>query len=923
MFECLICVEEYKINKKNKVVDCPSCNFKVCSKCQFRYAKSECMSCHIQFTNNYIASILGKTFIDKVVKPNIVNELLIKENERLKDIEPLIKWKKECEFIKSQSRYGLRQIFPKKPVIGDNIVNINFPCPMNDCRGYVNTNEKCISCNTTVCIKCKEIKNENHECDKNILESLNDIMNNSKPCPKCKTPIHKTMGCNHMFCTYCGTHFNWSTLTITSINGYHHLERINTRNNIINNDCVLSLDDDRIPRDIIDEWELPFNLKWYLYEIPKTIRQIKKTTYNEEKISQNTVNRYDDLLINYFEGKINETQWKNQLFINYKTNQLNIMYSNIYTIYLQHIDDLQSETYNKLLNNETDFRDICESCIELIKLCNESFYSIHNDYGNNTISKKLYFIPLKKEKEEEKEEEIVEYEKKEINRQVILHDYQITHANKLIEILKNSYFAIDLSPLGTGKTYVSTFIYLENDKYTNILTISPTSVNVKWIELKKDYEIPNMTNLTYKSLIGTKNNSPNCGLIIRNDYDDKVIYSVSPVFKNLAKSGLLLIIDEFQNIKNDSLQKDVCHEMIKYIKEKTKTSRVLLLSGSPMDKNSQVVQFFKTINVMKSERLASFDIGYFRQTQQMRMIWEGMDEIVNFCIKCPIKKELYIEENHHLNVIRLNKKCFELFLDEIKPNYSSSMLIIPSKYKINKYNGFYNCSKEQKILLDKGLNLLNNYLNPNIENGNQRNQRNQMNILTKGLLIVETSKIPLFVRLIKDEFDKNPNKKIVVSCNFSETIIDLEKQLSDYSPLVLNGSKTTKERTIILKKFQDNTTDFRLLIGNIKVINSGIDLDDKFGNMPRTCFVSPSYGTIDLYQLSHRFLRSLDTKSDTNLFVCYLNSNNDRSISEKKLLDAINKKGNIMKKITLEQHEQGVIFPCDFETFTENYIYND
>jgi hypothetical protein len=44
----------------------------------------------------------------------------------------------------------------------------------------------------------------------------------------------------------------------------------------------------------------------------------------------------------------------------------------------------------------------------------------------------------------------------------------------------------------------------------------------------------------------------------------------------------------------------------------------------------------------------------------------------------------------------------------------------------------------------------------------------------------------------------------------------------------------------------------------------------------------------------------------------------NKDVSEKKILDAINKKGKVMKNITIEQSNQGVVFPCDYKTFEES-----
>ena len=99
---------------------------------------------------------------------------------------------------------------------------------------------------------------------------------------------------------------------------------------------------------------------------------------------------------------------------------------------------------------------------------------------------------------------------------------------------------------------------------------------------------------------------------------------------------------------------------------------------------------------------------------------------------------------------------------------------------------------------------------------------------------------------------------------------------------------------------------------NVSVISTGIDLDDKHGSFPRVCFVSPNYNTINIYQLGHRFLRGLDTKSDTNIFMVY-----SKNQMERQIIESLMKKGNVMKNVTIEQSDAGVIFPCDYTNYEE------
>lgn len=85
------------------------------------------------------------------------------------------------------------------------------PCPVADCRGFLNSSYKCGTCETNVCPKCHEILNEDHTCKDSDIESAKIIMKETKPCPKCAVPIFKIDGCDQMWCSICKTAFSWKT----------------------------------------------------------------------------------------------------------------------------------------------------------------------------------------------------------------------------------------------------------------------------------------------------------------------------------------------------------------------------------------------------------------------------------------------------------------------------------------------------------------------------------------------------------------------------------------------------------------------------------------------------------------------------------------------------------------------------------------
>lgn len=77
----------------------------------------------------------------------------------------------------------------------DNSNKINGKCINNNCNGYINNEWKCGVCFINICSKCMSIKEKNHECNPDEIESIRLLKDISKPCPGCNQMIERTMGC--------------------------------------------------------------------------------------------------------------------------------------------------------------------------------------------------------------------------------------------------------------------------------------------------------------------------------------------------------------------------------------------------------------------------------------------------------------------------------------------------------------------------------------------------------------------------------------------------------------------------------------------------------------------------------------------------------------------------------------------------------
>jgi len=92
----------------------------------------------------------------------------------------------------------------------ESVYEFTFKCPYPTCLGYVSQG-KCGLCNRDCCTQCLCPLGQDHKCDPSNLSTAKLIKSDTKPCPKCKTLIHKISGCYQMWCTQCHTAFHWRT----------------------------------------------------------------------------------------------------------------------------------------------------------------------------------------------------------------------------------------------------------------------------------------------------------------------------------------------------------------------------------------------------------------------------------------------------------------------------------------------------------------------------------------------------------------------------------------------------------------------------------------------------------------------------------------------------------------------------------------
>jgi hypothetical protein len=1015
-FECSICCESFTENSRNKKIECV-CGCVVCNHCQKTYAKALCMNCKAHIPKDKIENLLGKTFVKSVIEKSKIDELIQEEKELMAATDELIKFHEKEREDRDLLRKGMVKSLMQntRPIIRGKIRSEY--CTVTGCKGLlkmdINTKKyECIICKKTHCVHClcEKEKDKEHVCDKNILETLKNLDEETKKCPKCATRIYKTEGCDHMNCTNCNTHFSWTTGIIQDY-GY------NPNRPFRNDDgtCHINYDDEQIPRDVMNglPFAVPEKIMNLLYDETNLIRKYLKKECDYNKILTAYYMANDDLRVKYMKGELNEAQWGRFLYMKYKSMKLKVNYREVIEMYLTGINGIQSSMFNEVKKlqfgeEELYFESIYKSIIELMKRCNECFDKINDEfYCENVVTQYKFNIPEDSEKNDdyliiskssvktEKKSRAVKKKKvedqqvgqnmtgedknsteidnlldsiienkgytgieegeegeddEEKDYEIKLFEYQHPHFEKIYNILLEHNFALDLSPLGTGKTYISGKYIEINDHFKHVYIICPASLRAKWSDVVKTHQLNKnrvVEIYSYNEVAGQKMVHPKHGLLLRNDFKtmrmiagqneeiEMASFRISEKYKEYYNKGeFLFIFDEIQNIRNGtSYTTNACREMMKHILNNKHGNKMICISGTPFDKIEQIITFYRNVGIQTHDELVTHNWHTGVNT------YKGYAEIIDYCKKIDVDNlnSVYYNEiktNPYMSAERCKSRGYQLFLTTILKHLSSHMKMIEkNKHKITNINAFYPLSPEFDKICLAAINRILALMN---DDGSIVDHQKRVNVF-KALPILEAAKMEIFEAEATRALQESPNHKIVCVLNYTDNIDDLMKRLEAFKPQRLDGSVNTNKRADIIRKFQEPNNECRLLICNITVVATGIDLDDKNGAYPRKVFVSPTYKIIDMNQLSFRFLRSLDTKSDTLIKYIYtlhsvkkedlkkareyfLEHPDEKDIvipvqnesihggTEMRILYHLSKKANVMKSISKEEVE----FPCDF-----------
>lgn len=260
---CGVCCEKFT-EKRRKCIGCLACDYKACNVCYKTFVTSEgvsrpkCMQCNTEWTGQFLKQNFTDAFIKGELRKHTSAILLQQQIAMLPATQLAVEQQIIYEQFTSEVRdinKQIRELVARKNILNNEIHRIKraqnavangyevngqslfqHKCCDPECRGFVSSAWKCGTCGKFSCAQCHEVKGatstevEQHVCNADNVETVRLLRSDTKPCPSCGTYIHKTEGCDQMFCIYCKQLWSWKTGRIEE-RGHnpHYLEWMRSR----------------------------------------------------------------------------------------------------------------------------------------------------------------------------------------------------------------------------------------------------------------------------------------------------------------------------------------------------------------------------------------------------------------------------------------------------------------------------------------------------------------------------------------------------------------------------------------------------------------------------------------------------------------------------------------------------------------------
>lgn len=457
---------------------------------------------------------------------------------------------------------------------------------------------------------------------------------------------------------------------------------------------------------------------------------------------------------------------------------------------------------------------------------------------------------------------------------------QIDHYARMKQIYGYSHCMIDTSPMGSGKSITALLYALEHGLRPFICC--QLSLKEKFLRFAHKFGLDPII-MTYNKLRG--NSRGNSELCCSHDYlvYQNGKYLPTNTLVSLIQSGILVIFDEFQALKNDSCQHHAALAVARTVAcyRGNSQTRVLYLSETPITDTGSIGNVVRLLCLTNCDNLIENEPnkgGYY--------------DVVNIAktINPDFTKYVPPEPTSKIAVDTI----YSLYTQLLKYYYSSSMPELTLTANRDIKSCFYNVPDDQADIIAIRIGKLREAIEYNSDGSAKFKRRVNNNDV---LQLIELAKVPLFIRITTETLTNVPNSKVILSLNYLKTVSEVAAGLSSFNPLVITGKTNEVTRNSSIDSFQNDSSSRLMIIS--RVGREGIDLDDQVGNHPRYMYISPSYSFVEVYQVTGRVYRS-NTKSDVVIRLVYAyNPNYQHTMAQEgRVLRALGRKEKVTRQFT-------------------------
>ena len=491
-------------------------------------------------------------------------------------------------------------------------------------------------------------------------------------------------------------------------------------------------------------------------------------------------------------------------------------------------------------------------------------------------------------------------------------EHQTAWIEHMLDILAKYRILGDTTPLGGGKTYMHCL--LAQMLQTPMLVICPANVIPVWEVMR--VTVPSLTVLSYdklrskrKGVDGTRELKH--GLLHRTDTTETYTkdngekvevhhceFSATDKLVGMCASGLMVVIDEVQGIKNRSGQQRACREVIRTARS-SPNAFVTLLSGSPFDKVEHVTNLMMSMGIIKDTMLIQSHFG-------KNVKYLGLQEMIYECKKIdPIMTNATIRAMPQAKARDdADKIVYKLYNRVIKPALVGGAPRPKIDYKQYVSNTSFVFSDEDAIRYAAALTDLRHAVNTDRDTG--RVISVEFTTMASALARMEAYACPSVVKDATARLRRVQSSQVIIFCTYLETykILEADFKKQGFRVSILNGEVSMQKRTEVIAAFQ--VGDIDVLVAGVKVGGVGLSLHDRRGGHSRFSYIFPTWEAIPMYQCTGRTYRP-GTLSDTWIDFVYC-----AQFPAVKVIDAMHKKSKVIRKSLANPDAARIRLPGEF-----------